>query len=61
LPPAAEAAAKLAGVAKALVAEGAPYEHMLAEPMAALTVALAPGYDTIIAPGSPMRRISCHG
>jgi len=47
--PAAEAAAKLAGVAKVLVAEGAPYEHMLAEPMAALIVALAPGYDTIIA------------
>ena len=50
--PAAEAAAKLAGVAKVLVAEGAPYEHMLAEPMAALIVALAPGYDTIIAPAT---------
>jgi electron transfer flavoprotein alpha subunit len=50
--PAAEAAAKLAGVAKVLVAEAAPYEHMLAEPMAALIVALAPGYDTIIAPAT---------
>ena len=50
--PAAEAAAKLAGVAKVLVAEGAPYEHMLAEPMAALIVALALGYDTIIAPAT---------
>ncbi len=50
--PAAAAAAKLAGVAKVLVAEGAPYEHMLAEPMAALIVALAPGYDTIIAPAT---------
>jgi electron transfer flavoprotein alpha subunit len=49
---AAEAAAKLAGVAKVLVAEGAPYEHMLAEPMAALIVALAPGYDTVIAPAT---------
>jgi electron transfer flavoprotein alpha subunit len=49
---AAEAAAKLAGVAKVLAAEGAPYEHMLAEPMAALIVALAPGYDTIIAPAT---------
>ncbi len=49
---AAEAAAKLAGVAKVLVAEGAPYEHMLAEPMAALIVAMAPGYDTIIAPAT---------
>ena len=35
-----------------LVAEGAPYEHMLAEPMAALIVALAPGYDTIVAPAT---------
>jgi electron transfer flavoprotein alpha subunit len=50
--PVAKAAAKLAGVAKVLVAEGAPYEHMLAEPMAALIVALAPGYDTIIAPAT---------
>jgi electron transfer flavoprotein alpha subunit len=38
--------------ARVLVAEGAPYEHMLAEPMAALIVALAPGYDTIIAPAT---------
>jgi electron transfer flavoprotein alpha subunit len=50
--PAAEAAAKLAGVAKVLVAEGAPYEHMLAEPMAALIVALAPAYETILAPAT---------
>jgi electron transfer flavoprotein alpha subunit len=49
---AAAAAAKLAGVAKVLVAEGVPYEHMLAEPVAALIVALAPGYDTIIAPAT---------
>ena len=32
---AAEAAAKLQGVAKVLVAEGEPYAHDLAEPMAA--------------------------
>jgi electron transfer flavoprotein alpha subunit len=50
--PAAEAAAKLAGVAKVLVAEDAPYEHMLAEPMAALIVSLAPGYDSIVAPAT---------
>jgi electron transfer flavoprotein alpha subunit len=50
--PAAEAAAKLAGVGKVLMAEGASYEHMLAEPTAALIVALAPGYDTIIAPAT---------
>jgi electron transfer flavoprotein alpha subunit len=49
---AAEAAAKLAGVAKVLIADGAPYEHMLAEPMAALIVALAPGYETIMAPAT---------
>ena len=37
---AAEAAAKLAGVKKVLVAEGEPYAHDLAEPLAALIVAL---------------------
>jgi electron transfer flavoprotein alpha subunit len=45
----AEAAAKLDGVKKVLLADGASYEHMLAEPLAALVVALAPGYDAIIA------------
>ena len=50
--PAAAAAAKLKGVAKVLVAEAAPFEHMLAEPMAALIVALAPGYETIMAPAT---------
>ena len=49
---AAEAAAKLAGVKKVLVAEGAPYEHDLAEPLAALIVALAPGYDAFVAPAT---------
>ena len=39
---AAEAAAKLAGVTKVLVAEGDAYAHDLAEPLAALIVALAP-------------------
>src|SRR6185295_8199636 len=32
----ADAAAKLDGVAKVLLADGAPYEHALAEPLAAL-------------------------
>jgi electron transfer flavoprotein alpha subunit len=50
--PAASAAAKLKGVAKVVVADAAPLEHMLAEPMAALIVALAPGYDTIMAPAT---------
>jgi electron transfer flavoprotein alpha subunit len=50
--PAAEAAAKLGGVAKVLVADAPPFEHMLAEPTAALLVALAPAYDTIMAPAT---------
>src|SRR5436190_24002837 len=45
----AEAAAKLDGVKKVLLAEGAGYEHQLAEPLAALIVALAPGYNAIVA------------
>jgi len=48
----AEAAAKLEGVKKVLLADAAPYEHMLAEPVAALVVALAPGYDAIVAPAT---------
>jgi electron transfer flavoprotein alpha subunit len=47
--PVAEAAAKLAGVTKVLLADGAVYEHMLAEPVAALVVSLAPSYDAIVA------------
>jgi len=50
--PAAAAAAKLDGVAKVLVADAPPFEHMLAEPTAALLVALAPGYDVIMAPAT---------
>jgi electron transfer flavoprotein alpha subunit len=46
---AAEAAAKLKGVAKVLLADGQPYAHMLAEPVAALIVSLAPNYDAIVA------------
>jgi electron transfer flavoprotein alpha subunit len=45
----AEAAAKLDGVAKVLLADAEPYAHMLAEPTAALIVALAPPYETIMA------------
>src|SRR3954471_9440586 len=48
----AEAAAKLDGVKKVLLAEGEPYAHMLAEPLAALVVSLAGGYDTIVAPST---------
>ena len=49
---AAEAAAKLAGVTKVLVAEGDAYAHDLAEPLAALIVALAPAYDAFVAPAT---------
>ena len=50
--PAAEAAAKLDGVAKVLFADDASYEHMVAEPVAALIVSLAGGYDAILAPAT---------
>jgi electron transfer flavoprotein alpha subunit len=46
---AAEAAAKLDGVAKVLLADAETYAHMLAEPTAALIVALAGPYETIMA------------
>ena len=46
------AAAKLAGVAKVLLADAPPYEHMLAEPTAALIVSLAGPYETIMAPAT---------
>jgi electron transfer flavoprotein alpha subunit len=49
---AAEAAAKLGGVKKVLLAEGPAYEHDLAEPLAALIVALAPSYDAFVAPAT---------
>jgi electron transfer flavoprotein alpha subunit len=48
----AESAAKLDGVTKVLVADGAAYEHMLAEPLAALIVSLAGGYAAIVAPAT---------
>jgi electron transfer flavoprotein alpha subunit len=45
----ADAAASLDGVAKVLLADAPAYEHMLAEPTAALIVALAGPYETIMA------------
>ena len=45
----AEAAARLAGVTKVLLAENEIYEHMLAEPLAALIASLAPAYDALVA------------
>ncbi len=48
----AEQAAKLAGIAKVLLAEDASLEHRLAEPTAALIVSLAGPYDAIVAPAT---------
>jgi electron transfer flavoprotein alpha subunit len=50
----AAAAAKLPGVAKVLVASGDGAAQALAEPVAALIVALAPGYSHLLASGSAM-------
>src|ERR1700704_4331747 len=48
----ADSAAKLDGVGKGLLADAAEYEHMLAEPLAALLVALSPNYQAIVAPAT---------
>jgi electron transfer flavoprotein alpha subunit len=47
-----EAAAKLDGVSKVLVAEDPSLDHRLAEATAALIVSLADGYDHIVAPAT---------
>jgi len=49
---AAEAASKIAGVDKVLVADDAQYANQLAEPMAALVVGLAEGYNAIVSPAT---------
>ena len=49
-------AATLAGVAKVLAADDASLAHQLAEPMAALVVGLAAGYDAIVAPATSMAK-----
>src|SRR2546422_6186960 len=48
----ADTAANLDGVKKVLLAEQESYEHMLAEPIAALVVSIAPSYDAIVAPAT---------
>ncbi len=53
---AADAAAKLAGVEKVLLADDALYAHQLAEPLADLIVKLAPSYDAIIAPSTSVSK-----
>src|SRR5262245_41136868 len=50
--PVAKQAASLDGVKKVLLAESAAYEHMLAEPLAALIVSLASSHDAIVAPAT---------
>jgi len=50
--PAADAAAKLDGVKKVIMADAPTYDHMLAEPTAALIVSLAGNYDAIVAPST---------
>ena len=47
-----EAAAKIAGVSKVLVAEDASLGHRMAESTAALIVSLADGYSHIVAPAT---------
>jgi electron transfer flavoprotein alpha subunit len=48
----ADAAAKLDGVKKVLLADATAYEHRVAEPLAALIVSLAGAYDAIVAPAT---------
>jgi len=49
---AADAAAKIAGVRKVLLAESAGLGHQLAEAVAATVVGLADGYDAILSPAT---------
>ncbi len=48
----ADAAAKVAGVAKVLLADDAAYEHALAENVAPLVEGLMAGYDAFVAPAT---------
>ncbi len=49
---AADDAARLSGVAKVLLADDASLANNLAEPLAALIVSLAGGYDAVVAPAT---------
>ena len=53
---AAQAAAKVAGVAKVLQADDDAYEHGLSENLAALVVQLAPGYSHVLAAATTMAK-----
>ncbi|HWY17045.1 MAG TPA: electron transfer flavoprotein subunit alpha/FixB family protein [Rhizomicrobium sp.] len=50
--PVAEAAARLPGVEKILIADAPAFAKMIAEPMEQLILGLAPGYDAILAPAT---------
>ena len=52
LGPAVDAASRLDGVARVLVLDRAAFAHPLAEPLAAVCVALSPGYTAIVAPAT---------
>ncbi len=54
--PAAEAAARLAGVRKVLIADAPALDHLLAAPVAALVVSLAPAYGALLAPSTSVGR-----
>ena len=47
--PAAEAAAKLKGVTKVLIADGPQFANQIAEEITALVVPMMPGYDAVVA------------
>jgi electron transfer flavoprotein alpha subunit len=49
---AADAAAKLDGLAKVLLADAAAYDHMLAEEIANLLLKLSPAYSHVLAPAT---------
>jgi electron transfer flavoprotein alpha subunit len=53
---AAEAAARLAGVRKVLIADAPIYDHLIAEGVAALVVSLAPAYGALLAPSTSVGR-----
>ncbi|MBV1707167.1 MAG: FAD-binding protein [Hyphomicrobiales bacterium] len=53
---AAQSAAALEGVAQVKVADGALYAHDLAEPLAQLIVAVAPGYEAIVAAATSLSK-----
>jgi electron transfer flavoprotein alpha subunit len=57
--PAAQAAAKLSGVAKVLLADAPQLEHALAEEMAALIVPLMANYDVLAAPATTSGKNVC--